>query len=402
MVALVKILAVFLAVVLLLRTRLSITWLIAGGAIALGFLFHVDARAIAGVFGRSLSDGKTLELVAVLYLIALLEAVLRHSGWLKRLTESFLGLVRRPVWSASLLPALLGLLPSAGGARFSAPLVASVLEDQSVEARDKVVANYWFRHLWEMVLPLYPGLIVAAVVSGFTLKDFVLCQWHYPFILFFSGWLNVWMGKKLPRSGGRRGGVGRLLALTWPVILPVAAVLLLARVQLVLLAAMSVTVGAVILYLRLSGRELARLSWEAFKPSIILVVAAVMIFKNMLEETHSIIDVNQFLQARGVPLAVIFFALPFLVGLLTGVTQAYVGITFPLLAPLAASTGAPLPYYSFAYMAGFIGVMLSPTHLCLILTAEYFKTRLGQVYPRLIRTALLPLAVIILSLLLTM
>ena len=33
-----------------------------------------------------------------------------------------------------------------------------------------------------------------------------------------------------------------------------------------------------------------------------------------------------------------------------------------------------------AYLSGYLGVMLSPSHLCLILTNEFFKSDLARVY----------------------
>jgi hypothetical protein len=38
----------------------------------------------------------------------------------------------------------------------------------------------------------------------------------------------------------------------------------------------------------------------------------------------------------------------------------------------------------FAYVSGFVGILLSPAHLCLALTADYFKAELRDVYKILI------------------
>jgi hypothetical protein len=45
--------------------------------------------------------------------------------------------------------------------------------------------------------------------------------------------------------------------------------------------------------------------------------------------------------------------------------------------------GAPANM-SFAFTAGFIGVLLSPVHLCLVLTREYFKADLWGIYRKTI------------------
>jgi len=42
------------------------------------------------------------------------------------------------------MPAIMGLLPSPGGARFSAPLVAETLENSVVSNQEKAFINFWF------------------------------------------------------------------------------------------------------------------------------------------------------------------------------------------------------------------------------------------------------------------
>jgi hypothetical protein len=37
-------------------------------------------------------------------------------------------------------------------------------------------------------------------------------------------------------------------------------------------------------------------------------------------------------------------------------------------------------YLMLAYASGFCGVLLSPLHLCLVLTKDYFKAELRKVY----------------------
>jgi len=50
-------------------------------------------------------------------------------------------------------------------------------------------------------------------------------------------------------------------------------------------------------------------------------------------------------------------------------------------------------YAMFAYSAVFTGAMLSPMHLCLVVTRNYFKSDLNKIYKMLI----FPLSAIVLS-----
>jgi len=72
-------------------------------------------------------------------------------------------------------------------------------------------------------------------------------------------------------------------------------------------------------------------------------------------------------------------AVPFLVGLLTGLTIAPVGITFPILMPLLQGAGR-MEHFMLAYVGGYMGVMLSPVHLCLVLTREYYGADFWRTY----------------------
>jgi hypothetical protein len=100
--------------------------------------------------------------------------------------------------------------------------------------------------------------------------------------------------------------------------------------------------------------------------------------------------------ALKVPIVLIAAALPFLVGVITGITIAFVGSTLPILIPLIhahGDGGVMLAYVMLMLVSGFAGVLLSPLHLCLILSNEYFDTPPGPVY----RYLWMPCACLLLS-----
>jgi len=49
---------------------------------------------------------------------------------------------------------------------------------------------------------------------------------------------------------------------------------------------------------------------------------------------------------------------------------------------MGAPTPSP-PLVALAFAAGFAGVILSPLHLCYVLTCEYFRADIARVYHRL-------------------
>jgi hypothetical protein len=62
-----------------------------------------------------------------------------------------------------------------------------------------------------------------------------------------------------------------------------------------------------------------------------------------------------------------------------------------LLLPLMGGTPSP-GLVSLGFAAGFAGVMLSPVHLCYVLTCEYFQVDIAKVYRRLFIPSALVLA----------
>jgi len=87
--------------------------------------------------------------------------------------------------------------------------------------------------------------------------------------------------------------------------------------------------------------------------------------------------------------------LPLLVGMVAGINVAFVGATFPLLLGLLQNLGLTaqmIPYLVVATFAGFTGVMISPIHICFVLTCNYFGADLGRTWRRLVAPCLCFLA----------
>ena len=113
------------------------------------------------------------------------------------------------------------------------------------------------------------------------------------------------------------------------------------------------------------------------------MVASILVFQGVLKDGKSVYDLSRELMDWNIPLVPITMILPFLVGGAAGITIAFVGTTFPILISLITAYGEAylmLYYMMLAMVSGFAGVLLSPLHLCLLLSNGYFKTSLQPVY----------------------
>ncbi len=100
-------------------------------------------------------------------------------------------------------------------------------------------------------------------------------------------------------------------------------------------------------------------------------------FKEVLESSKAIPVVSSALSSSGVPLWLIAMFIPFLVGLMTGLTIAPPAISFPILISLFKNDAHFLNYMMLAFASGICGNMISPLHLCLVLTKDYFQADWG-------------------------
>lgn len=385
MIDIVKILIAFALIVLLLRLKQKVGYVLLAGAASIALLYLMPPRQIADTIVTTLRYPITLKLLSALVLIRMIEMVLREREILKRMMTAFKDMFHSARAVMISMPLLIGMLPSVGGAYFSAPMVDEATRDTNMSPEEKSFVNYWFRHPWEYMLPLYPGILLASALSGYSLRSFMLANMPYALSMFLLGFVFSMRGIKSERKKntltfhGARSfiPVGSIIALVVFFNVPLTASLGI------------VLVGLFIRY-RYGLRAILKVIRHGISLDVVTLILGVMLMKGMMEGSGAVGNISDYFVASGVPLLPTLIALPFLVGMLTGLTVGFVGAVFPLLISLPG--GDTLGALSCAFAAGFAGVMLSPVHVCFILTREYFCAGLSGVYRRMA----LPLAIIVL------
>ena len=105
----------------------------------------------------------------------------------------------------------------------------------------------------------------------------------------------------------------------------------------------------------------------------------------MLQVSGVVTWLPKYLHSVGIPDLLVVICLTSFVGFATGMSQAYIGATFPLLTGIIGMGAAVKPgMLILAYLSGFVGLMISPIHLCFMLTVNYFKADLLKVWRRII------------------
>lgn len=386
--------------VVLVRIRCDLGLAMIAGAVLLGFLSRLGIPGIARSLFAAWTNGTTADLAASLLSILYLENILRNNGYLQKVLASMQKLMgdARPI--AASCAAFLGLLPSAGGALFSAPMVEAAAGDTALTPEDKSLINYWYRHVWEYFLPLYSGVILAARIVEVPVQRFALHMLPFGAAAVLIGLPACFRG--IGRCGGAAAGRDfRRGAQVREMLLGMAPVLLVISAVLILQAPVWLAVATVIILLAIRHRyrpaQIVRLLKEGFSLRIILLVAGVMAFRGLLMDAGIVEALPGLFAGIGLPPAALVVLLPLTVGLLVGITVGAVGASFPLLLVfLGTGAEARMGSVVLAYMAGNAGVMLSPVHLCLILTVQFFQARMGRVWRRVLPPVLANLALAIL------
>ena len=302
------------------------------------------------------------------------------------------------------LPALVGLLPMPGGAIFSAPLVASIDGSGELDARQRVAINYWFRHIWEYWWPLFTGVILAIRYSELPTAIFLLIQLPFTFAAAIGGYFFIL--KKVKRGNFGNSENGKLEP----------AAFLSALGPIAILVFMSVLGSAVLPKIGLTGTLSSLLSMligliiaiavvfcgntSAWIPSLsmlkktstwqmVILVISILAFSatikaplDMAGTTLVTIMRDEFINA-GIPLIAVIMLIPFISGLGTGVAIGFVSASFPVVFALLGQNptlGVTAATTALAFTFGFMGMMLSPIHVCFVVTCGYFKTPLFENY----------------------
>jgi len=390
MLDLLKLAGILALIVVLLRLRWNLGLVLLLASVLAGLLFGLAPLDLFLDVAGAAVDPLTLRLVAIVLLITFLGEILRSTLQLEGLIHSLGDLFVDRRWLLALLPMLVGLLPMVGGAMFSAPMVEEAGQDLGVSRERKTFLNYWFRHTWEPIFPLYPSLVVAAGLMNTPVQTLTVTQWPLFVSALAGGILFGLLGiERVRDDGDGRAAFKDTLILLGRSIWPIALILVLAVVlDIDLVLALLVTLVALIAVQRLGPRRLLDLARKTPLGTVPIILGA-MIFRQVLETSSAVEVASGALAALGIPLAVIVFSVPFVAGLLTGLAVAAFAIGFPIVFPLCGPDLVGSGYGQLAYAGGLMGIMVSPVHLCFSLTRVYFQAEWGGVYRRLLLAVLL-------------
>jgi hypothetical protein len=348
------------------------------GSLVLSLLV-VPLGSIPNLMVGTLMDYQTLRLLVIIAAAMTLSSLMESRGLLTKLATVMESV--GPKLAVHVIPSVIGLVPMPAGALVSATTLRDMIKRMGLAPEEITFINYWFRHVWEFSWPVYQAVIIVSVVLSVRLSSVVITLFPMTILaILFGALLSHKILKKRVSEGKRKASVSvasDLLKASWPIFLLVLLIL----VGLDAVVAFPLALTLLALQQRVRWPELKKALKYGLDPKILFLLYAIMLYKATIEGSGSAYSLFSDMQSIGVPAFVILITLPFLIAMATGLSIAYAGIAFPLLVPFIASNiGMDGPALILAYTSGMVGLLLSPLHLCLILSAEYFKAELTKVY----------------------
>ena len=407
--AIAKILIVFVSVLIATRLRAHLGLALVAG----GFLLNLWAGLGGG--DSLLNLGRSFLGVELWLMMAITGLIVEIGRYMteERNAATIVGAAR--AWGGrhgraaamTFMPAVIGLVPMPAGALFSAPFVEQTAGAGRC-AHWKSAINYWFRHVWEYWWPLYPGVIIAMTTFA------MVPTWQYlavqmPFTLVAAGAGFLFLVRPHVRGLADEAGEGqtaaptgdRVARLALPLAVVVACLVILplvlklaipgsdvksAQVRQLLAVLLGLAGGLAVVIADEWKHDRGRIFSSLLRKQSVDVqisLLGVLIFKSMLDQSGLLPLASRELVASGIPLGIAVASLPFLAGIVTGIALGFTGASFPLVVGLMAvpdSGLTPLATLVLAYGFGYMGMMLSPVHLCLLVTRDYFSSSMFAIY----------------------
>ena len=389
----IKLIAVIAVIIFLIRKKQNLEYVMLLASLLVGVFFNLSLIQIGNNFVLALIDQTTLKLIGIIVLVYILSGVLRKVESLRDLVDSLQGLVKDYRLTLAFIPALLGLIPMPAGAMFSAPMVKEVGGRVGLTPEEETFVNYWFRHIWEFVWPLFPGIILFAGLLKVEIQKVILVQFPLTTTAVIVGF--VWEYKNLRKDATLINkkdilfNLKKLFFGIWPILLII--IMVLGTKTDLLLSLVIVILSLIFLNIKkLSLKMLKDIIINDVDLGVVILIGSIMIFKRILQVSGGIEIIPEAFAKLGVHPFVVLFSIPFFIGMMTGIGTAALGIGLPVLLPIIVQGEPNLYYAMLAFTGSFVGVMISPMHLCLVVTKNYFKADMGKIYKMLI----LPLTII--------
>lgn len=400
LVSLAALLVSFSVIILLIARRKNFGVAMVLGALLLGVL--AGPEDVPRILYDTVTDWQVLTLVAIVIFIKIFATVLQDTGQIPLVIEHLKRAIPQRGMLAT-IPFIFGLLPIPGGALLSAPMVDEQGKKLKVDEEGRTFINLWFRHIGFLVFPLAMALVVMSQVSKVNINRLIVVQAPIFLVAVGVGSLYIFrLSEKKAAEPTEERHIASIVTETvvnfLPLIVAIVVAFTLAEVvhrNVALLVALPT--GIFLSLLLYTGDGRGAMLKEGFSPLLGLAIFGIMLYRDTAFASGVTDLVAVYLEGHAVSALLVIPVLSFTIGFLTAHNMAAIPLVYSMVAPMI---GGDIRLVSLLYVSSFMGYLISPLHLCVVVTYEYFKPRFVKLYQLMLPPAVLltVIAVVLLSL----
>src|SRR3989338_6285357 len=284
MLDLLKILIVLALLIFLVWRKLDLGLSILSSAVLFGILFSLPFESFFKEIPNVILSYETIQLGGAIILVLIFNDLWKESGQLNMVINKIEHIFQDSRITMAMLPAIMGLMPIMGGAYLSAPLVDQSSAKLNLKNEHKAFINFWFRHLWEYCLPTYPGVLLSASILGCGISTVVFYNSLLSAAAIVGGiGAGLWgISKAHLEEHEKPERVGHFVFLfaAFPLIVFLALILIF-KIDICLVLIITIILSIVIY--RIPLKSFFSISKNNFSIPMLLIVFAVMYFKDILK-----------------------------------------------------------------------------------------------------------------------
>ncbi|MFW5790045.1 MAG: DUF401 family protein [Bacillota bacterium] len=390
MLPLIGVIISFFTIVILLSMKKSLGVAMFVGSLIVGFSstnnLTENFNSLLPTFIKGILDPIALELIILVSLVAVFGFLMKELKLLDDLIKVSRYYLSSIFFIITVIPSMIGVLPMPGGAVFSAPIIEPIGNQMEMSSARITSLNIYYRHLWYFVFPYMPSMIIASSLSEINVMTIALMHIPIVIIMITIGWLYFNNDKKKVIQNqiykeAENEEVNLMDAVK--VLLPFVIVLI---PPLIFDMSFVYPLILAIIYIILLRRDL--FEWQyilaGMNLQLTVGVAGIMIFKAFIEGSEGVMILTDLLINFGIPLFLLALVIPFVAGLLTGNHTGAIGISYPILLSLFNDSSMYLLWHMIIFSSSYFGYVLSPFHLCNLMTVKYFNISLDKYYREMI------------------
>ena len=367
----------FLGVMIYKRVNLGIT--LNSTALLLALL-SLDWQRIPTTIYETSVDLATISVVFASFGIMLISQLYKETKIINDLSESLSRIIKNSKLLVSILPAIIGLLPVAGGALMSAPLVEAETNKLGLKAEKKTYVNVWFRHTIFPVYPISQILILTARLTELTVTSIIIRQIPIVISMIIVGyiiglWKTTSTGRRKENSKTNLGSELNRFAITFSPILATIIAVVGLGVDVSIAAFLGVAVLVVIARPSFKVFQKPFRNWSTY--GIPFAAFGAFFLRSVVEATELSEMFGTFVANGSVDDLLLLIAIPAVLAFFVGSPLGGVAISYSILEGIVDFT---VKSAALLFISSYLGYIIAPTHLCLVLTADYFKCSLGKIY----------------------